>query len=181
MIDDGEDVFYLEYDEARNAMTAPTPMQTVVGERAANIEAWTKLSPVRYLGTIPASNQPADALAQVNSASHAASGGDAETLEGQAASVGKVSGPARIVITPAQFGKVQQGDVLVCRSTAPTWTPLFSIISALVSEADPPSLAVTFDAALIDFDTVVTAVADALRAVEDRLYTRELEIHLPND
>ena len=135
VIDDGEDVFYLEYDEARNAMAAPTPLQTVVGERASNIEAWTKLSPVRYLGTIPASNPPADALAQVNFASHAASGGDAETLEGQAASVGKVTGPARVVITPAQFGKVQQGDVLVCRSTAPTWTPLFSIISALVSEA----------------------------------------------
>ena len=52
--------------------------------------------------------------------------------------------------------------------------------ASLASEAVTPSLAVTFDAALIDFDAVVAAVADALRAVEDPLYTRELEIRLPD-
>ena len=52
--------------------------------------------------------------------------------------------------------------------------------ASLASEAAAPSLAVTFDAALIDFDTVVAAVADALRAVEDPLYTRELQIRLPD-
>ena len=50
------------------------------------------------------------------------------------------------------------------------------IEASLASDASAPSLAVTFDGALIDADAVVTAVADALRAVEDPLYTRELEI-----
>ncbi len=53
--------------------------------------------------------------------------------------------------------------------------------ASLASEAAAPSLAVTFDAALIDFDAIVAAVADALRAVADPLYTRELEIRLPDD
>ncbi len=52
--------------------------------------------------------------------------------------------------------------------------------ATLESQPISPSLAVTFDAALIDFDTVVVAVADALRAVEDPLYTRELEIRFPD-
>ena len=51
--------------------------------------------------------------------------------------------------------------------------------ATLESQVAAPSLAVTFDAALIDFDAVVAAVADALRAVEDPLYTRELEINFP--
>ena len=52
--------------------------------------------------------------------------------------------------------------------------------ASLASEPIAPSLAVTFDAALIDFDTVVATVVDELRAVEDPLYTRELEIRLPD-
>ncbi len=35
---------------------------------------------------------------------------------------------------PAQFGKLARGDVLVCPSTSPAWTPLFSIASAVVTD-----------------------------------------------
>ena len=132
VIENGEDVFFLEFDEARNAMASSSPMQDVVSRRAAQIEAWSALSPVRYLGTIPAKNPPEEAIAQVKATAAADEPG---ALKGQAASAGRASGPARVVITPAEFGKVKRGDVLVCRSTAPTWTPLFSIVVALVSEA----------------------------------------------
>ena len=132
VIRDGEDVFFLELGEATRAMGELTPMQDVVSERAARIEAWSELSPVRFLGTIPAEDPPEEATAQVRMAKGA---DESRALEGQAASAGRAYGPARVVITPAQFGKVKQGDVLVCRSTSPTWTPLFSIVCALVSEA----------------------------------------------
>ena len=132
VVDDGEDVFLLELDEAMKAMTDSAPLQEVVAERAARIEEWSELSPVRFLGTIPADDPPEEAVAQAK-APEAAARSDA--LEGQAASAGRASGPATVVITPAQFGKVKRGDVLVCRSTSPTWTPLFNIVSALVSEA----------------------------------------------
>ena len=41
----------------------------------------------------------------------------------------------QIHTSPAQFGKVRRGDILICRSTAATWTPLFDIVAGLVSEA----------------------------------------------
>jgi pyruvate,water dikinase len=60
---------------------------------------------------------------------------DARELRGTAASQGEATGTARIVMSPDDFHKIQPGDVLVCRSTAPMWTPLFEVISGLVSEA----------------------------------------------
>jgi pyruvate,water dikinase len=34
----------------------------------------------------------------------------------------------------SESGRLQQGDVLVCPSTAPPWTPLFAIASAVVTD-----------------------------------------------
>lgn len=34
----------------------------------------------------------------------------------------------------SEFGKVRRGDVLVCPTTAPTWTLLFSNVGALVTD-----------------------------------------------
>ena len=35
---------------------------------------------------------------------------------------------------PGDFGRVRPGDVLVCRTTDPAWTPLFGVIAAVVTE-----------------------------------------------
>jgi len=56
-------------------------------------------------------------------------------LRGTAASAGSGTGRAVVVMSPDDFDKVRKGDVLVCRSTAPMWTPLFEIVAGLVSEA----------------------------------------------
>jgi pyruvate, water dikinase len=39
-----------------------------------------------------------------------------------------------VVNSPEQLHDVQAGDVLVCRITAPSWAPVFSRISAAVSD-----------------------------------------------
>ena len=59
--------------------------------------------------------------------------GEAE-LRGVAASPGKVSGTARIVTDPRDLHEIQRGDILVCRITAPSWAPVFSRLSAAVSD-----------------------------------------------
>ena len=41
---------------------------------------------------------------------------------------------ARVVTTSADLGAVEQGEILVCRITAPSWAPVFSRISAAVSD-----------------------------------------------
>lgn len=61
-------------------------------------------------------------------------GDDPNVLRGVAASGGIVRGKARIVNTSADLGAVEQGEIIVCRITAPSWAPVFSRISAAVSD-----------------------------------------------
>ena len=56
------------------------------------------------------------------------------TLRGRPGSAGLARGPARIVTGPSDFETVRPGDVLVCRTTDPAWTPLFGRIAAVVTE-----------------------------------------------
>ncbi|MGW8566324.1 PEP/pyruvate-binding domain-containing protein [Isoptericola sp. NPDC055881] len=55
-------------------------------------------------------------------------------VRGVGASGGRATGPARVVRGPEDFGRVRAGDVLVCRETDPAWTPLFGVVSAVVTE-----------------------------------------------
>lgn len=47
---------------------------------------------------------------------------------------GRVSGPARLVRSVDEFSRVRRGDILVCRTTDPAWTPLFRLAAAVVTE-----------------------------------------------
>ncbi|KNZ70940.1 pyruvate phosphate dikinase PEP/pyruvate-binding protein [Thermincola ferriacetica] len=58
-----------------------------------------------------------------------------DTLRGVASSAGVVTGPARIIDDPKDFGRVKPGDVLVAPYTNPAWTPLFSVIAGLVVDS----------------------------------------------
>jgi pyruvate,water dikinase len=55
-------------------------------------------------------------------------------LTGVAASPGTISGTARVVLSEADFGRLQRGDILVCRATTPAWTPLFLVASGVVAD-----------------------------------------------
>jgi pyruvate, water dikinase len=61
-------------------------------------------------------------------------GQDGDELRGVAASAGKATGRARVIIDPEQLHEVEDGDILVCRITAPSWAPVFSRLSAAVSD-----------------------------------------------
>jgi pyruvate,water dikinase len=56
------------------------------------------------------------------------------TLTGIPGSHGTATGPARIVRGPADFPRVQPGDILICPHTDPAWTPLLSIAGGVVTE-----------------------------------------------
>ncbi|WP_197077536.1 PEP-utilizing enzyme [Hyphomicrobium sp. 99] len=57
-----------------------------------------------------------------------------KALKGVAASAGKVTGRARVITEPSQLYEIDQGDILVCRVTAPSWAPVFTRVSAAVSD-----------------------------------------------
>jgi pyruvate,water dikinase len=56
-------------------------------------------------------------------------------VTGLAASPGVVEGVARVVMTIDEFDDVKPGDIMVCQMTNPAWTPLFAVISGIVTDA----------------------------------------------
>ncbi len=55
-------------------------------------------------------------------------------IKGQSGSPGLASGKVRVINGPAEFYKLNEGDVLVCQFTDPAWTPLFGLASAVVAD-----------------------------------------------
>ncbi|WP_194813435.1 PEP-utilizing enzyme [Nocardia sp. XZ_19_385] len=61
-------------------------------------------------------------------------GPEAPLISGVACSKGVAAGPVRLVHSVDDFDAVRPGDVIVCRTTDPAWTMLFSIAAAVVTE-----------------------------------------------
>ncbi len=55
-----------------------------------------------------------------------------QTINGQPGCAGTFKGRARVITDPSEPGDLQPNDVLVARHTDPSWTPLFSAVSAVV-------------------------------------------------
>ena len=55
-------------------------------------------------------------------------------LRGFAVSPGQASAPASVVCSPADFSRMEPGTILVCPTTTPAWTPLFSQARGLVTD-----------------------------------------------
>ncbi len=55
-------------------------------------------------------------------------------VTGVPSSPGQARGPARLMRSVDDFARMRPGDVLVCRTTDPAWTPLFRLAAAVVTE-----------------------------------------------
>ena len=64
----------------------------------------------------------------------AAKNDDGASLRGTSQSRGSITGRARIVTSLEHIGRVKDGDILVCNSTDPGWTPVFLVIKGIVTE-----------------------------------------------
>ena len=83
-------------------------------------------------------------------------------LTGDPASPGTASGPVRLICGPADFATVEAGDVIVCRTTDPAWTPLFSLAAAVITETG----GVLSHAAIVAREVGIPAVLAVPRATE---------------
>ena len=61
-----------------------------------------------------------------------------DTIKGFAASAGKVTARACVMLGPEDFDKMHSGDVIVAGITTPAWTPLFARASAIVTDIGGP-------------------------------------------
>ena len=59
---------------------------------------------------------------------------DSDTLVGFAVSPGKVTGIASVILSPSDFAQMQPDTILVCPTTTPAWTPLFTQALGLVTD-----------------------------------------------
>ena len=59
---------------------------------------------------------------------------DSDSLNGNACSPGQITARASLVMSPADFAKMQPGTILVCPMTTPAWTQLFSQAKGLVTD-----------------------------------------------
>lgn len=59
---------------------------------------------------------------------------EAPVLKGFAVSPGRVTAPARVILSPVDFHEMEPGSILVCPTTTPAWTPLFAQARGLVTD-----------------------------------------------
>ncbi len=124
LIAQADDIFFLTLDEMAQIAESPRKMQDEVQKRRTDFEA----SKQKIAPGIIREGQEIFAEDTVPS----------ETIEGQlrgiAGSPGKVTGIARVIRGPEEFGKLQNGDILIAPLTNPVWTPLFAIAGGIVTE-----------------------------------------------
>jgi pyruvate,water dikinase len=118
----------------------PARFPALIAERKTAIETWAKMDAPPALGPVPdIIDDPAIVMlwgitresldAWLN-----AGEGDSNEIRGFAASSGVVEGTARVVKSVQEIGRLQQGDILVCQVTNPTWAPVFQKIAGAVSD-----------------------------------------------
>jgi phosphohistidine swiveling domain-containing protein len=127
LLDAFDDVWMLERDELRRALTDPLDLRTIVARRRDEQARGLAEGMRPFLGE-PPEERTRDTVVE----SFYGSGGSA--LSGTGASPGVAEGTARVVAGPDDFSRVASGDVLVTTTTTPAWTPLFPSLAALVTE-----------------------------------------------
>ena len=156
LLDDPEDVFFLEPPEAmgallgRNDGTAPDCRELVARRRAER--AWVEAHPgPSSYGTEPPTLPGLDGLPPevrfpteavlwlVERSGHYTPPGDPQSAEsrltGIPVSAGTYTGTVRVLRGEGDFAKLRPGDVLVCPITSPAWSVLFPNVGALVADA----------------------------------------------
>jgi len=127
-----DDVHFLRRDEVARAVGGGTAeLRVLARERRDAWERQRGLVPPLQLGTVPPmfARLLDDYLAVIRGPVDAAA-----SFIGVPASGGVARGPARVVRGPAEFDRVQPGDVLVASMTTPAWMPLFDRVAAVVTD-----------------------------------------------
>jgi len=133
-----EDVFLMTTDELRDATHNPSStVRSTVVKRRADYERWENLAPPPFVGAPP---DPSQIPPEMQPILHLFFGAgepvmEGRKLKGQGASKGVVRGRARVIKDLSDSDRLQKGDILVCATTAPPWTPLFAVVAAVVTDS----------------------------------------------
>jgi pyruvate,water dikinase len=144
-----DDVFFLEYPEVRATVETGSDQRPLVVRRKGE-RAWVLAHPgpasygvppgpppsLRYLP--PELREVTEAFFSVMSLAIdpgvAARRGD-PSIRGVAGSPGRYRGPVRVVMDEGEFDKIKAGDVVVCPVTQPSWSVMFPVMGAVVTDS----------------------------------------------
>jgi phosphohistidine swiveling domain-containing protein len=122
VLEEADDAFFLTIEECQELAAGRLPEARTIVEvrRATRADYKAMVLPTAFRGMPePIVAAEVDAAGPVEFSGAAGGGGSAE-------------GRARIVTDPAQDVDLDDGDVLVCRFTDPSWAPLMALSEALV-------------------------------------------------
>ncbi len=144
--DRSDDTIYLFWPEIMKVASGADSYggyRSLVEARRQYFDHWYAKRPEmpKVLGTVPESVDDPILIEIFGLNEHflkavSAIGTDTEikTLSGVAASQGTARGKARVLSNSDELHRVQPGDILVCESTSPNWTPAFAKIAACVCD-----------------------------------------------
>ena len=133
-IKENSDIFFLYLDELVELVNDPRDITTKIVERKAIHEQNSKKNIPQTYGVAP-QEEAAPVIERIFGTRVAEVDEQEQSFKGYAASKGIHTGTVRIVRDQNDFSKVQKGDVLVCKTTLPPWTVLFSISGAVITDA----------------------------------------------
>jgi rifampicin phosphotransferase len=128
-----DDVWYLDLDALRDGVAgADLTARAQAGRRAHAEDSLLEAPPL--LGVPPDPDAPVDPGLTKFFGTPGPPVVEGAVLRGSAGSRGRVEGVARVVRSVDELHLVQPGEILVCRSTTPPWTPVFASIAGLVTD-----------------------------------------------
>jgi phosphohistidine swiveling domain-containing protein len=133
VIHDPEDIFFFYLDEVMEALRNPVPSLALIQERRKEYGQNKNTKPVPTYGKPPQQMETDLVVERVFGLKMPEV--EAQTFKGYAASQGVYTGQVRVVRSPEDFNKVQKGEILVCKTTTPAWTALFSLVGAIITDA----------------------------------------------
>ena len=138
LLEQPEDVFFLYKSELRQALAGEGDWKERVRQRRATMQEAAKVVPPDHLGGPTPVNPDPFFLAIVDKMLGllpVEPSSDPNILTGVAASPGVAQGTAKVVRSLVEASKLQNGDIMVCEMTVPTWVPLFATVSAVVADS----------------------------------------------
>ncbi|MEN6298192.1 MAG: PEP-utilizing enzyme [Rectinema sp.] len=141
ILDDPEDIMYLEYEQLRRYIANPKTYdgRGLIKKAKAEMEKASKIAPRPWVGTVTNWGmymEPYHMLWGYPERFEKGSGqGIKGEVKGLAASPGIAEGVAHVVHSPAEFDSVKKGEILVCVMTNPAWVVVFSKIAGIVTDA----------------------------------------------
>jgi len=141
--DDGLFLFWPELTAVADGEKSMDSLKSIVKARHDYFDYWHERRPSmpKVLGTIPEAVTDPVLIEIFGLNQHfltaiqaAGSDSDIKTLTGVPASKGKARGRARVFNNADNLHTLEPGDILVCESTSPNWTPAFAKIAGCVCD-----------------------------------------------